>query len=167
MKILKEDERIKLIEKYENDYLRFKDVDGSNTYYDLKISNEESNLILDGKVTLEDILNKYSREGKCNLNQLEVKAVDEYLAYVLKYEVEEIDFARNKLLNHPDIFKSFYNYVLNEEFPEDSLSVEGYTARQLYESTYLEPIGAYNYLIYLRNNPKRAIMNLKKGLPRK
>jgi len=45
--------------------------------------------------------------------------------------------------------------------------VQGYSAKQIYDSTYLEVIGAYNYLIYLRRKPKEALENLEKGLPRK
>lgn len=37
--------------------------------------------------------------------------------------------------------------------------------KEIFESTYLEEIGAYNYLIFLKNNPGRALEKLKAGFP--
>ena len=48
-----------------------------------------------------------------------------------------------------------------------TISIEGYTAERLVTSTYLRPVGAYSYLIYLREKPKEALEDLKRGLPRK
>lgn len=54
--------------------------------------------------------------------------------------------------------------ILHEEgkwsiYEADDLCVRrsNYSAKQIFESTYLEEIGAYNYLIYLRNSPDRAL----------
>ena len=38
---------------------------------------------------------------------------------------------------------------------------------KLVEDFSLSPLGAYNYLIYLRENPQNALADLKAGLPRK
>jgi hypothetical protein len=46
-------------------------------------------------------------------------------------------------------------------------SVQGYTAQQLYETTYLDALGAFNYLVYLKRKPKEALADLKAGLPRR
>ena len=45
--------------------------------------------------------------------------------------------------------------------------VRGYSAEQLYKTTHLEVLGAFNYLIYLKLKPKEALSNLQKGLPRR
>jgi len=76
----------------------------------------------------------------------------------------------SKLERHPDIANEFRSWLKGRSFPsenENCVTVEGYCARKLSETTYLEPIGVYNYLIYLRENPKDALLSLKKGLPRK
>lgn len=68
-----------------------------------------------------------------------------------------------------EVLNEFKYYVLNGEFvPEDiCIKRSGYSAQRLFESTYLEQIGAFNYLIFLKNNPQRALERLKAGLPRK
>lgn len=73
-----------------------------------------------------------------------------------------------KMERHPDIMKEFAGYIEADAFPaEDAIVVEGYTAQQIFETTYLQPTGAYNYLISLRETPERAVSQLKKGLPRR
>ncbi len=75
-----------------------------------------------------------------------------------------------KLARHDDILKEFYNYTKTGNYCNEEgkkVSVEGYTAEQLVDKTFLKPIGAYNYLIYLREDPKNAIYDLQKGLPRR
>ena len=69
-----------------------------------------------------------------------------------------------------DVFDEFMDYIRKDSFvfpDHDALSVEGFTAQYLYENYSLSEIGAYNYLIYLRNNPEQAKKDLKNGLPRK
>ena len=60
-------------------------------------------------------------------------------------------------------------FALNNKFvPEDDCyRVEGYSAQDIYEKTYLTEIGAYNYLIYLDKHPEQALKDLKNGLSRK
>jgi uncharacterized protein YxjI len=60
-----------------------------------------------------------------------------------------------------------YFSVHNEFLPkEDAYTVEGYTAQDLFETTYLTEIGAYNYLVYLQEHPKEGLEALAKGLPK-
>lgn len=58
-------------------------------------------------------------------------------------------------------------FALNDEFvpSNDCYKVEGYSAQDIYEKTYLTEIGAYNYLIYLKEDPEQALKDLKNGLP--
>lgn len=70
-----------------------------------------------------------------------------------------------KLIEHPDIFRELKYFLWNAELAIENIMVEGYTAKQLCETTYLKPLGAYNYLAYLRNNTKEALEDLRKGLP--
>lgn len=69
-----------------------------------------------------------------------------------------------------DIFDEFMNGMSGDSFifPDtNAVSVEGFTAQYLHENYPLSEIGAYNYLIYLRNDPEQAKKDLKNGLPRK
>ena len=68
---------------------------------------------------------------------------------------------------HKEVYYEFASYVKNRQFSSDAFAVEGYTAEQLYNNYPLSVVGAYNYLIYLREDPQNAIADLKAGLPRK
>ena len=68
---------------------------------------------------------------------------------------------------HTDIYEELINYILaGEQFEETvSVAVEGYTAKRLMNETILTPIGAFGYLVYLREKPKEALADLKANLP--
>ena len=72
-----------------------------------------------------------------------------------------------ELARHADIYEELINYLLaGEKFNETTpLAVEGYTAEQLTNSTILNPLGAFNYLVYLREEPEEALADLKANLP--
>lgn len=63
----------------------------------------------------------------------------------------------------------FKYYVAKGEFvpAKNCYKVQGYSAEQLYTTTYLEVLGAFNYLIYLTMKPQEALDKLKKGLPKR
>lgn len=69
------------------------------------------------------------------------------------------------LHRHADIEQEFANYILGKE-EESYIKVEGYTAKDLHENYPLSILGAYNYLISLREEPEEALQLLKEGLPR-
>ena len=77
------------------------------------------------------------------------------------------DMTISKLAQHKDIYLEFSEYVANKRFPKEGLSVIGYTAEALNQNYPLSPIGAYNYLIYLREMPEKALADLKAGLSTK
>lgn len=77
------------------------------------------------------------------------------------------DMAISKLARHKDIYLEFSEYVAKKAFPEEGISVAGYTAEVLNQNYPLSPLGAYNYLIYLREMPEKALADLKAGLPTK
>lgn len=71
---------------------------------------------------------------------------------------------------YEDIFEEFFNYARVGKFCKKDKSkteVCGYTAELLHMEYHLSPLGSYNYLVYLREEPERAIKDLKAGLPRK
>lgn len=74
------------------------------------------------------------------------------------------------LQKEPDIWLEFEKGIRKSEFcfpKNNAVLVKGYTAEQLYRNYPLSELGAYNYLIYLRNDPEHAIDDLKRGLPRR
>lgn len=88
-----------------------------------------------------------------------------------KYSMEEWELKEtwDYLLQDFKTLNEMKYYVKTSSFvPEkDAYCVEGYTAKKIFDETYLDELGAHNYLIYLKRNPKKALADLKAGLPRK
>ncbi|MBO4847134.1 MAG: hypothetical protein J5525_12690 [Lachnospiraceae bacterium] len=99
----------------------------------------------------------------------EQKVVFDFLRKTYGMEEWELKKTWDYLMSDFRVLTEVKYYVLNNSFvpEEDAYIVKGYSAQMIYEATYLEAIGAYNYLIYLRNNPQKALADLKAGLPRK
>lgn len=73
----------------------------------------------------------------------------------------------NQMAKHTDVFEEFFNYVRVGRFCKKDRSqtqVHGYTAEFLSKEYNLFPLGAYNYLVYLIEDPERALADLKAGL---
>ncbi len=73
----------------------------------------------------------------------------------------------NKLSTFDDIRDEFCLWLDTRVFPESGIFVENMNAKKLNETTYLSPVGAYTFLVYLRENPDEALKKLKAGLPKK
>ncbi len=108
-------------------------------------------------------------EGYMELERIKREnAVKDYMLKECKMSPKRAEEAYLKLKKHCDLLNEFYFYVKNGRFMSfEPQTSEGISAEQLFENTYLSPLGAYNYLIYLRESPKEALADLKKGLPRK
>ena len=67
------------------------------------------------------------------------------------------------------VLAEFKHYIVTGSFVPDGCCyrVQGYSSEQLCRTTFLTPLGAFNYLIYLRERPEVALTNLKAGLPRR
>lgn len=89
-----------------------------------------------------------------------------------QYGLSELRAIENleKLAPYYEIMNEF-QYTCNTgrmvEDDEKPVTIQGYTAKKLVDTTYLNPLGAYNYLIYLDKKPNEALAALKAGLPRK
>ncbi|PLS19658.1 hypothetical protein CVD28_04375 [Bacillus sp. M6-12] len=73
-----------------------------------------------------------------------------------------------RLATHRDILMEYHHFMKTGQYcneKEVSIQVGEYTAKRLMAETNLEPIGAYNYLISLREKPEWALKQLKRGLP--
>lgn len=68
-----------------------------------------------------------------------------------------------------DIAAEFEYWIENKVYKtEGAITIEGYTAKSLAdESQYLNGEGAFMMLIELRENPEKAISQIKKGFKRK
>lgn len=73
-----------------------------------------------------------------------------------------------KLSKYTDIYSEFTDVIKCGKWmnKHTAISVEGFTAEQLNSSYPLSLLGAYNYLIFLRESPNEALEALRKGLPR-
>ena len=165
MKILEKKLGIMLIEQYGKKYIRFDGGEIAEAILQVEITNEETERILNKEITMESVVNYYDNQGLCSKDTLRYSLIRDYLLTFDKYNEDRIMEIIEKLKKYGDIFFEFYDFVLYENFPtEDRIEVEGYTAEKLYNTTMLNPLGAYNYLIYLRDNPEEALANLKAGL---
>ena len=93
---------------------------------------------------------------------------------IVEYLCKECDMSENRaksvirgLGKHKEVYYEFASYVKNRQFPQDAFAVEGYTAEQLHNNYPLSVVGAYNFLVYLLEEPQEALADLKAGLPRK
>ena len=69
---------------------------------------------------------------------------------------------------YTDLYVELVEYLLNNNrYKKDLIEVEGYNAETLCRQYNLTRIGAYNYLMYLREEPQNALADLKANLPRK
>lgn len=102
-------------------------------------------------------------------SETEVENIKKYISEEFGLKGERLEKAIDKITCYRDICEECLYWINNRCFVPDErcLRIEGFSAKELCEKTYLKPIGAYNYLVSLRHNPQIAIENLKKGLPRK
>ena len=156
-----------LIEQYFKDYIRWDAGSISDCLLQIEINKEEKSKILNKEITMESVVNHYDNQGLCSKDNLRYSLIRDYLLTFDKYNEDRIIQIIENLKKYGDIFFEFYDYVLYEEFIEDGLVVEGYSAKQLYETSKFTPLDAYLYLVYLRENPDEALANIKAGLPTK
>ena len=108
-----------------------------------------------------------------NISNQVIQTSEEYVCNFLqkKYSISKFDAKDiwNDLKYDFRVLNEVKYFALNAKFvpSDDCYKVEGYSAQDIYEKTYLTEIGAYNYLIYLEEDPEQALTDLKNGLPRK
>lgn len=74
----------------------------------------------------------------------------------------------DQFCKYDDICMEICNLMNSRAFDGcQTVCIEGYTAMKLKKNFSLNMIGAYNYLIYLREDAESALNDLKNGLPRK
>lgn len=101
--------------------------------------------------------------------QINKQTVCQFICKTYSMSEQKANDMWNNLKWDMHVLFEFKYYVVNNEFVPDKFcyKVKGYSAEQLYKTTSLTPLGAYNYLVYLRKKPEEALTNLQKGLPRR
>ena len=96
-------------------------------------------------------------------------AIRTYLTTVRRMPLPAAERTLKKLGRHPDIARELEGWIGSGQYPmENAVSAEGYTARDIAEmAPFLDGVGAYNFLISLREQPERARETIAAGFPRK
>lgn len=166
MEIIRREDGLMLIKQYGKTYIRFAAGEIAETLYQVPITSDEAEKIISGECSMAGVVNSYSNRGELKPDSLMDNLIKDYLKCNADFSDERKDRIVEKLHKHGDIFYEFYYYVLRERF-EEGIAIEGFSAKRLNKEYPLSVLGAYNYLIYLKEDPQNAILDLKKGLPRK
>jgi len=130
---------------------------------DIKAFDEESDAVEYAKETLN---RKYLATKGNSKEEMLCRYIEQKYGYSEKRSRAMV----GQMLPYNDIFGEFFNYAYVGEFCKEDRSqtkICGYTAEVLNRDFNLSPLGAYNFLVYLKEEPKRAIADLKAGLPRR
>ena len=91
-----------------------------------------------------------------------------YLIGVLNQNERAANRNAANLSKHADIKAEFETWTETSKFPDDGVSVEGYSAKQISElAPFMNGVGVYNFLVTLRDNPEFGLQAIKDGFPRK
>ncbi len=106
--------------------------------------------------------------------KIQMKQLPEKLPLITAYLKKEYSYTDKKaadaveyLMQAREIAVEFVYYIEHGKFISEKYAsiFYGYTAKQLYQETFLSLLGAFNYMIYLKKKPLEALSNLRKGLP--
>ncbi len=96
-------------------------------------------------------------EEKIKAYFLEEKKVTEQVARILS----------RSLLKYGDIAREFCHWLDSREFPtEDMLVIEGYSAMDIsILASHMDAAGVYNFMVTLRDNPRKAKEAINNNFP--
>lgn len=143
---------------------KYVETDSDRGYvFDLKSFCSENEAVEYAK----DILNKKILASKGNSR---FEMLQRYIQQKYGYSDKRARSILNQMILYDDIFEEFFNYARAGKFCKNDntqTQVCGYTAETLHRDYNLSPLGAYNYLVYLKENHDNALINLEAGLSRK
>ena len=157
---------LSLIKKYDHYYIRF--IGGQREEYpcDLAISNKEAMSIISSNDMIKTVRDEYKKKVEWTARYFIDSFISDYMFYESNMSEKRIKANIDKLDRHEDIKFELYETLIYERFPTaGAIEVCGETAESLKKSTHLTILGAYNFLIYLREDEANALNDLKKGLP--
>lgn len=146
------------------DKWKYVETDGDRGYVsDLKCFDAEENAI---KYAKEILNQKYLALNGNSKEEMLCRFIQQRFWYSEKIAKMMV----GKMLPYADIFAEFFNYArVGKYCKKDKSKTEicGYTAERLVAEYNLSALGAYNFLVYLREDHEHALKELKAGLPRK
>ena len=146
-----------------NQYIYFETDDEKGYLSFTKLFNDESSACEFAVISFET---KNEALNESTPLDMAVRYIEQKYGYAAKRAQKMAE----QLNRYPNVFEEFLNYTRIGKFckkDRTKVEVEGYTAEKLNAEYDLSPLGAYNYLVYLIEDPKKAILDLKKGLPKK
>lgn len=91
-----------------------------------------------------------------------------YLVNELKQTERAAKRNATKLSKYEDIKNEFEQWIKNQEYPEEGVTIEGYNAKKISEiASFMNGVGVYNFLVTLRDNPELGLQSIKDGFPRR
>lgn len=140
---------------------KYVETDSDRGYvFDLKSFCSENEAVEYAK----DILNKKILASKGNSR---FEMLQRYIQQKYGYSDKRASSMLNQMILYDDIFEEFFNYARVGKFckkDKTQTQVCGYTAETLHCDYNLSPLGAYNYLVYLKEDPNNALTDLKELL---
>lgn len=156
-----------------------------DTYHNVNVKNEKET-----KIKVSDLVENYKDNGDGGVfgynDRLTIRpSFQRKFIYGEKQRVAVIDSVMNgfplnimywsktwadtyEVLNGQQHTISIAQYIMDDEmFTHNPIKDEGFTAQNLATNYPLSALGSYNYLIYLREMPGKALADLKTGLPTK
>ena len=158
---------LQLIKQYNNYYIRFRNLEVGSHDYQIGIDSQEAVAIQLNPESLSTVFKDKVKNKVLDENELMKRIITDYLKYLNKYSEQRIASIIKKLYSHIEIYQEFYQFIIDEKIPQNGVMIEGYNASYLYHNYKLTELGAYNYLIALKENLSEALEGLKKGLPKK
>lgn len=168
MNVLKEYKGYQLIERYDKTYIRFWGGREEDMPCEIPVSKTDAERVISEASVIDELLSIAKTQIEWTANSFYKIGITEYILHHMKLSQTRAEKSYEKIARHADIRKEFYLYIMNDEvFTPNPIKVEGFTAQHLVTNYPLSVLGAYNYLIYLREMPEKALADLKAGLPTK
>ena len=110
-----------------------------------------------------DLKRYLSRTITEDVAQIDKQTVCQFISKTYSMSEQKATDMWNNLKRDMHVLFEFKYYVANNAFVPDKFcyKVRGYSAEQLYNTTSLTTLGAFNYMVYLKRKPEEALANLK------
>lgn len=166
MNVLKEYKGYQLVERYDKTYIRFWGGREEDMPCEFPISKTDAERVINEASVIDELLSIAKTQIEWTANSFYKIGITEYILHHMKLPQTRAEKSYEKIARYADIRKEFYQYIMDDEvFTPNPIKVEGFTAQYLATNYPLSTLGAYNYLIYLREMPGKALADLKAGLP--
>lgn len=166
MNVLKEYKGYQLVERYDKTYIRFWGGREEDIPCEFPISKTDAERVINEASVIDELLSIAKTQIEWTANSFYKIGITEYILHRMKLSQTRAEKSYEKIARYTDICKEFYQYIMDDEvFTPNPIKVEGFTAQHLATNYPLSALGAYNYLIYLREMPEKALADLKVGLP--